>query len=138
MSTSFLEAAEQATRAPRRFSPEATGLAAISAPCLLLGEPGEERPMLPIPPGWSQIGRSRSAAIRLDDLSGSRRHALLVRTSREQLRIIDDRSLNGLYRNGERIDWAELDDGDELLIGCFRLIIARDRRLEEAEPPALH
>jgi hypothetical protein len=138
MSTSFLDVAEQATRAPRRFAPEATGLDAISAPCLLLGEPGEERPVLPIPPGWSQIGRSRSAAIRLDDPSVSRRHALLVRTPREQLRIIDDRSLNGLYLNGERIDWAQLDDGDELLIGRFRLIIARNRRAAAVAPGAAH
>ena len=28
------------------------------------------------------------------------------------MRILDDRSLNGVFLNGERIDWHELDDGD--------------------------
>ena len=37
------------------------------------------------------------------------------------LRALDDRSLNGLFVNGERVDWAPLGDGDELEIGRFRI-----------------
>ena len=36
-------------------------------------------------------------------------------------RILDDRSLNGVFRNGERIELAELEDGDEIDVGRFRL-----------------
>lgn len=125
--TEAITANGSGVRAPRRFAPEETGLAATGVPCLILGEAGQERPVLPIAPGWNRVGRSRSAEIRLEDPSVSRRHALLVRTPREQLRIIDDRSINGVYVNGERVEWEQLDDGDELLVGRFRLIVARDR-----------
>jgi pSer/pThr/pTyr-binding forkhead associated (FHA) protein len=37
--------------------------------------------------------------------------------------VLDDRSLNGLYVNGERVDWAPLNDGDELEIGRYRLYV---------------
>ena len=35
--------------------------------------------------------------------------------------LVDQRSLNGTYVNGERVDRAVLDDGAELRIGKFRL-----------------
>ena len=38
----------------------------------------------------------------LDDATVSRRHALIVRTPEDELRALDDRSLNGLFVNGER------------------------------------
>ena len=38
-----------------------------------------------------------------------------------ELRGLDDRSLNGLFVNGERVEWAPLADGDELEIGRYRL-----------------
>ena len=33
------------------------------------------------------------------------------------VRVLDDRSLNGVFVNGERVDWAPLNDGDEIAIG---------------------
>jgi len=71
--------------------------------------------------GWSRIGRSRSADIRLDDPTVSRRHAVIVRTPEEDLRVLDDRSMNGIYVNGEPVDWSPLADGDELQIGRYTL-----------------
>jgi predicted RNA-binding Zn-ribbon protein involved in translation (DUF1610 family) len=71
--------------------------------------------------GWTRIGRSRSADLRLDDATVSRRHALVVLTEPGELRALDDRSLNGLFVNGELVEWAALTDGDELEIGRFRL-----------------
>jgi predicted nucleic acid-binding Zn-ribbon protein len=71
--------------------------------------------------GWSRIGRSVTADVRLDDPSVSRRHALVVSESGEPLRVLDDRSLNGILVNGEAVEWARLDDGDELTIGRYRL-----------------
>ena len=70
---------------------------------------------------WTRVGRSVVADIRLDDPSVSRRHALLVRSAAGSLSALDDRSLNGLFVNGERVEWAPLRDGDELEIGRYRL-----------------
>lgn len=71
--------------------------------------------------GWTRIGRSVSADLRLDDPSVSRRHALVVSEPTQPLRVLDDRSLNGVYVNGEGVEWGRLDDGDELAVGRFRL-----------------
>ncbi|HYU61928.1 MAG TPA: FHA domain-containing protein [Solirubrobacterales bacterium] len=76
---------------------------------------------IPIPEGWTRIGRSITADIRLDDPTVSRRHALIVKTDSGDLRVLDDRSLNGLFVNGEREEWSSLGDGDELEIGRYRL-----------------
>jgi hypothetical protein len=75
----------------------------------------------PIAPGWTRIGRSAAADIRLDDPSVSRRHALIVSELPDSLRILDDRSLNGVFLNGEIVEWARVEDGDEVAIGRFRL-----------------
>ena len=73
--------------------------------------------------GWSRIGRSRSADIRLDDPTVSRRHAVVVRTPEGELRVLDDRSMNGICVNGEPVDWSPLADGDELQIGRYTLSV---------------
>jgi predicted nucleic acid-binding Zn-ribbon protein len=73
--------------------------------------------------GWAKIGRSGAADVLLDDPTVSRRHALIVRTEEGELRALDDRSLNGLFVNGERVEWAPLKDGDELEIGCYRVYV---------------
>jgi hypothetical protein len=71
--------------------------------------------------GWTRIGRSAAADIRLDDPSVSRRHALIVSELPDSLRVLDDRSLNGVFLNGEIVSWARVADGDELAIGRYRL-----------------
>lgn len=73
--------------------------------------------------GWTRIGRSANADLRLDHPSVSRRHALIVSEPGRPLRVLDDRSLNGIFRNGEPIEWASLADGDELQIGRYRLYV---------------
>jgi FHA domain/Zinc-ribbon containing domain len=73
--------------------------------------------------GWSRIGRSRSADIRLDDPTVSRRHAVVVRTPEGELRVLDDRSMNGINVNGEAVEWSPLADGDELQIGRYTLVV---------------
>jgi FHA domain/Zinc-ribbon containing domain len=73
--------------------------------------------------GWSRIGRSVTADIRLDDPTVSRRHALIVWEGAKPLRVLDDRSLNGLLVNGETVDWGRLLDGDELTIGRYHLYL---------------
>ena len=69
---------------------------------------------------WTRIGRSLAADIRFDDPTVSRRHALIVRQP-DGLRVVDDRSLNGVFVNGSRVDGKALRDGDEIIVGRYRL-----------------
>lgn len=80
----------------------------------------EEIKVFPIEQGWTRVGRSANADVRLDDPSVSRRHALIVLEG-DSLRVLDDRSLNGVFLNGEVVEWGRLKDGDELTIGRYRL-----------------
>jgi FHA domain-containing protein/zinc ribbon family protein len=73
--------------------------------------------------GWIKIGRCERADICLDDPSVSRRHAMIATDEGRPPRILDDRSLNGLLVNGRKVDWTELEDGDELTIGRYRLFL---------------
>ena len=83
----------------------------------------DEPVVVELPTGWTRIGRSSAADLRLDDATVSRRHALVVRTPENELRALDDRSLNGLSVNGKRVEWTPLRDGDELEIGRYRLYV---------------
>ncbi|MGH2865333.1 MAG: FHA domain-containing protein [Solirubrobacteraceae bacterium] len=62
------------------------------------------------------IGRGLSADLRLDESSVSRRHAILVPRS-SGARILDDRSSNGTFVNGRRVQQAVLRNGDVVTIG---------------------
>ena len=66
------------------------------------------------------IGRSPDCEIFLDDVTVSRRHAVLVRKDGAFL-VEDLGSLNGTFLNRRRIESGELADGDELQIGKYRL-----------------
>lgn len=67
-----------------------------------------------------RIGRSPAADLVLDDASVSRRHALIARRGEEMV-ILDDRSRNGLYVNGERVTEAVLHNGDAIVLGHVSL-----------------
>lgn len=69
---------------------------------------------------WTRIGRSLAADVRLDDPTISRRHALVVRGP-DGVRVLDDRSLNGVFVNGARVEWQTLTDGDEIVVGRYRM-----------------
>jgi pSer/pThr/pTyr-binding forkhead associated (FHA) protein len=69
---------------------------------------------------WTRIGRSLAADVRFDDPTVSRRHALIVRQP-DGVRVLDDRSLNGVFVNGARVEGKALSDGDEILVGRYRL-----------------
>jgi pSer/pThr/pTyr-binding forkhead associated (FHA) protein len=73
---------------------------------------------------WTRIGRSLAAEVRLDDPTISRRHALIVRGP-DGLRVLDDRSLNGVFVNGERVEWRTLAAGDEIVVGRYRMHFVR-------------
>jgi hypothetical protein len=66
------------------------------------------------------VGRSPDCDVFLDDVTVSRRHALVVR--RDGRYFIEDRgSLNGTFLNRRRIESGPLEDGDEVQIGKYRL-----------------
>jgi pSer/pThr/pTyr-binding forkhead associated (FHA) protein len=93
---------------------------------------------VPLTREWTRIGRSLAADVRFDDPTVSRRHALLVRQP-DGMRVLDDRSLNGVFVNGERVEWRTLADGDEIVVGRYRLSFlevsadAEDAALGEVE-----
>jgi hypothetical protein len=77
--------------------------------------PGETL-LIPLCPGVTHIGRGLAADLRLDEQSVSRRHAMLVHRPKGT-RILDDRSSNGTFVNGSRIEQADLKNGDVLMLG---------------------
>jgi predicted nucleic acid-binding Zn-ribbon protein len=86
-------------------------------------------------PGTSmRIGRSLSAELRFEDPTVSRRHAVLL-VEDDGVRVLDDRSLNGVFVNGERTVSQTLADGDEIVIGRYRLRFF-ERMVAAAPSPA--
>jgi hypothetical protein len=98
-----------------------------------LGDIGVEGPALVVRSGGGRagetftpqgertsIGRSPDCGIFLDDVTVSRKHAVLVQEGGRWL-VEDQGSLNGTFVNRKRVESAELDDGDELQIGKYRL-----------------
>jgi pSer/pThr/pTyr-binding forkhead associated (FHA) protein len=76
--------------------------------------------VVPLAREWTRIGRSLAADVRFDDATVSRRHALLV-CQADGVRVLDDRSLNGVYVNGRRVEWSALGDGDRITVGRHTL-----------------
>jgi pSer/pThr/pTyr-binding forkhead associated (FHA) protein/DNA-directed RNA polymerase subunit RPC12/RpoP len=76
--------------------------------------------IVPLTRDGTRIGRSLAANIRFDDPTVSRRHALIVRDG-SLLRVLDDRSLNGVFVNGKRVESSLLTEGDEIVVGRHRL-----------------
>ena len=80
----------------------------------------------------TRIGRRTGSDIVLDDTTVSRRHALVL--EREGAPVIaDDRSLNGVFVNGRRVQEAPLHHGDEVRIGDRLMRYRRDSRDESVE-----
>ncbi|HUB76116.1 MAG TPA: FHA domain-containing protein [Solirubrobacteraceae bacterium] len=139
--------------APLVLPPEPTEQSVVAAlrpvppwladPASLLVEPGEylcyqdgdEVIVVPLTRDWTRVGRSLAADVRFDDPTVSRRHALIVRAP-DGVRVLDDRSLNGVFVNGQRVEWSTLQHGDEILVGRYRLHFARLERAAEPVPAA--
>jgi hypothetical protein len=119
---------DQPALAPSRREPEwlAEARSEVSAgtQCVAFREEDEDEvKLVPLAEGWLRVGRSVAADIRLDDPTVSRRHALIVKTEEGWIRVLDDRSLNGVFVNGNRVEWSPLRDGDELAIGRYHLYL---------------
>jgi predicted RNA-binding Zn-ribbon protein involved in translation (DUF1610 family) len=94
--------------------------ALVAGGTYLAYEDDERVHVIPLDEGWTRLGRSLAAHIRFDDPTVSRRHAL-VHCHEGETRVLDDRSLNGVFLNGDRVEWAALRDGDEISVGRFKL-----------------
>ena len=92
---------------------------------------GDDVRVVPLEREWTRIGRSLAADVRFDDPTVSRRHALIVRQP-DGVRVLDDRSLNGVFVNGERVEWRVLTDGDEIVVGRYRLHFVDGRAARHA------
>ena len=72
--------------------------------------------LIPLSAEVTRIGRGLGADLHLDDISVSRRHAVLVPRSSGH-RILDDRSSNGTFVNAQRVEQFDLRDGDVIVLG---------------------
>ena len=92
----------------------------VQGPALVVrsggGRAGEMFPL----DGETTVGRSPDCGIFLDDVTVSRKHAIL--RERDGNFVIEDQgSLNGTFVNRKRVESAQLEDGDELQVGKYRL-----------------
>jgi pSer/pThr/pTyr-binding forkhead associated (FHA) protein len=101
----------------------AAGVEGVEGPALVVrsggGRSGE---VFQLQGERTSVGRSPDCDIFLDDVTVSRRHALITEEGGRFV-IEDLGSLNGTFLNRRRIESAHpLEDGDELQIGKYRLI----------------
>lgn len=89
--------------------------------------------IVPLKEEITHIGRSVSADLILDDPTVSRRHAMVI-VQDERTITLDDRSLNGVYVNGERVERCRLSSGDEIVIGRFKLLYLEKELTVHAMP----
>jgi pSer/pThr/pTyr-binding forkhead associated (FHA) protein len=82
------------------------------------GRAGEQ---FPLERTQTTIGRTPDCDIFLDDVTVSRRHAIVAKGA-ATFTLQDLGSLNGTFLNRHRIERAELESGDEVQIGKYRLI----------------
>ena len=112
------------TYTPEEIADEEGPLDEITAegPALVVRSGGGRAGEHFIPQGdRTTIGRSPDNDIFLDDVTVSRKHAVVLESNGE-LRIEDLGSLNGTFVNRRRIDSAtRLESGDEVQIGKYRL-----------------
>jgi pSer/pThr/pTyr-binding forkhead associated (FHA) protein len=69
----------------------------------------------------TSIGRTVTSEIFLDDVTVSRKHAVVERSDGSNYLVRDMGSLNGTYLNGEAVKESGLNSGDEIQIGKFKL-----------------
>ena len=94
---------------------------AVEGPALVVRSGGGRAGEHFVPAGArTVIGRSPDCEVFLDDVTVSRRHAVLVEEG-GQFWIEDQGSLNGTFVNHARVDRIELENGDEVQIGKYRL-----------------
>jgi ABC-type multidrug transport system ATPase subunit len=87
------------------------------------------------PPGAVKIGRATDNDIVIPDVLAGRHHASLVSTA-QGTQIVDNRSINGTFVNGSRVDSALLQDGDTVTIGNVDLVFSGGTLVRRTETAA--
>jgi ABC-type multidrug transport system ATPase subunit len=113
------------TAAPRSSENLATSMLKILRP----GRPAEA------PPGSIKIGRATDNDIVIPDVLASRHHATLLPGPRGT-EIRDERSINGTFVNGARVESALLNDGDTVTIGNIDMVFRGGTLVRRTETEA--
>jgi FHA domain len=129
----LLEKGDAASEATQSFSAEEVEghepdlLEGLEGPALVVRSGGGRAGETFLPAGErTRIGRSPDCEIFLDDVTVSRNHAVLV--ERDGAFYVEDLgSLNGTFVNRHRIDTVQLENGDELQVGKYRLTFVEGR-----------
>lgn len=119
------DAPTQVTRPRPRISDRVRRNAALTAEQLSPGrylaiDDGGEVVVIALGEGALRLGRGIGADVVLEDRSVSRRHAVIMSRAGEVV-VLDDRSLNGVHVNGERVGQARLGDGDAIALGDVQM-----------------
>ena len=108
----------------------------LTAPgCYLAYDDAGRHVVMPLSAPVTRVGRSVAAGLRFEDTTVSRRHAVLARDPDGSVRVLDDRSLNGVQVNGARVDSQKLRDGDEIRIGRHSLWFLSAEPHSQADSP---
>jgi pSer/pThr/pTyr-binding forkhead associated (FHA) protein len=127
-STDGFELSDAPTQVPGalpRISQRDRGRAALTAEQLEPGrylaiEDGGQVVVIPVGTGSLRLGRGQASDVVLDDRSVSRRHAVVTRRG-DDVVLWDDRSLNGVSVNGERVAQTVLKHGDAIVLGDVQM-----------------
>lgn len=83
-----------------------------------------------------KVGKLASSHLRIDDETVSRMHAVIEITAADEIHIIDLGSTRGTLVNGEKVNKARLQTGDEITLGDTRVVVTfLEPVSEEATPP---
>ncbi len=113
-----------ADRAEHPLSPdEAAHVEGLSGYAIVVEKGPRQGMSFLLKDGNTTVGRHPDSDIFLNDVTVSRHHCRFF-TSGDELSVEDSGSTNGTYVNDERVDSANLEAGDEVLIGRFHFVIA--------------
>ncbi len=122
--------------APTQMGPSpvrsSTSTSNLATSMLKILKPGSSAPA---PPGSLKIGRATDNDIVIPDVLASRHHATLIPTP-GGTEIVDNRSINGTFVNGTRVDTALLNDGDVVTIGNVDLVFTAGTLVRRTETAA--
>jgi transcriptional regulator with GAF, ATPase, and Fis domain len=82
------------------------------------------------------VGRHENNSVAIDDVAASKHHCV-IRPSGEQFLLVDLRSRNGTFVNGEQVDEHFLKDNDEIRVGGSAFVFRRDRQ-EDSQFTTIH
>ena len=131
--------AQSSSQAPTTMGPAATSDRGSSEPAgniatsmLKILRPGRTTPA---PAGAVKIGRNTDNDIVIPDVLASRHHATLIPLP-GGTEIRDERSINGTFLNGTRVESAVLHDGDVITIGNVDLVFTGGTLVRRSETEA--